>query len=279
MLGNVFASFRAPRVPAPPPAAVQPGPRQSSPPIYPPFDAGLPMVDVAELVSQQAELLRRLKLAYGAEQSAFDAQLGPLIDRVARYVHLLPATPANYFRAPAGLLRMSLVTHGGFTCGRHFEAAPYFAASSSVRSIDSREDYRRNLPELSKNCANRLPKITAQAGERPETPTGQRCWSHGVPRAGPPQSELSQERPFERSSTIALQRTSLGITQGSAESCPTVRSDRRPQASTRRHRMASRGEFDSRRAASVCDPPHERTPLVRARVFVRPLLRRPSWRA
>ena len=66
------------------------------------------MVDVAELVSQQAELLRRLKLAYGVEQSAFDAQLGPLIDRFARYVHLLPATPANYFRAPAGLLRMSL---------------------------------------------------------------------------------------------------------------------------------------------------------------------------
>ena len=108
MLGNLFASFRSPPAQAPAAPKVHAGPRPSSPPIYPPFDAGLPVADVDELIGQQSEILRRLKLAYGVEQSRFDAELAPIVEKFARYVHLLPATPANYFRSPAGLLRMSL---------------------------------------------------------------------------------------------------------------------------------------------------------------------------
>lgn len=108
MFGTLFSSLRRPAAQSPVAPAVHAGPRRSSPPVYPPFDAGLPLHDVAELVSQQAEILRRLKLAYGVEQSSFDAELAPIVERFARYVHLLPATPANYFRSPAGLLRMSL---------------------------------------------------------------------------------------------------------------------------------------------------------------------------
>jgi conjugal transfer pilus assembly protein TraI len=108
MLGNLFASFRRPAAQSPSAPPVHAGTRPTSPPIYPPPDAGLPLVDVGELISQQSEILRRIKLAYGVEQSQFDSELTPIVERFARYVHLLPATPANYFRSAAGLLRMSL---------------------------------------------------------------------------------------------------------------------------------------------------------------------------
>lgn len=108
MLGNLFSSLRKPPNQTQAARSVHAGPRPSSPAIYPPFDAGLPLVDVAELLGQQSEILRRLKLAYGLDQSSFDSDLAPIVERFARYVHLLPATPANYFRSPAGLLRMSL---------------------------------------------------------------------------------------------------------------------------------------------------------------------------
>lgn len=107
MLAKLFSGRRAATTAAIASNAPAP-PRPSANPIYPPFDAGLPLVPVAELLQQQSELLRRLKLAYGVEQSTFNAELLPIIERVARFVHLLPATPTNYFRSPAGLLRMSL---------------------------------------------------------------------------------------------------------------------------------------------------------------------------
>jgi len=65
---------------------------------------------VDRLILDQAELLRRVRLAYGGGQATFDAVLLPLIRRLASYVHLLPATPDTYFRTPGGLLRLSLET-------------------------------------------------------------------------------------------------------------------------------------------------------------------------
>jgi hypothetical protein len=87
---------RSPPAQAPAAPKVHAGPRPSSPPIYPPFDAGLPVADVDELIGQAVEILRRLKLAYGVRQSRFDAELAPIV-KVRAYVHLLPAAPANYF--------------------------------------------------------------------------------------------------------------------------------------------------------------------------------------
>jgi len=88
--------------------AVHSGPRSVTGPKYPRFDAGLPLVPVAEVLAEHTEILRRIKLAYGAEQAKFDTDLRQIVERFASYVHLLPATPTNYFRAPAGLLKMSL---------------------------------------------------------------------------------------------------------------------------------------------------------------------------
>ena len=77
---------------------------------YPPADPGLPYRTVAELLSPHADLIARIKLAYGADAAAFDRDLLALIRRYAAYVHLLPATADNYFSAPGGLLRLGLET-------------------------------------------------------------------------------------------------------------------------------------------------------------------------
>jgi conjugal transfer pilus assembly protein TraI len=77
---------------------------------YPPADPGLPYRSVAELLSPHADLIARIKLAYGADATTFERDLLSLIRRYAAYVHLLPATADNYFASPGGLLRMGLET-------------------------------------------------------------------------------------------------------------------------------------------------------------------------
>jgi len=77
---------------------------------YPPADPGLPYRSVAELLSPHADLIARIKLAYGADAATFERDLLSLIRRYAAYVHLLPATADNYFASPGGLLRLGLET-------------------------------------------------------------------------------------------------------------------------------------------------------------------------
>ncbi len=63
-----------------------------------------------ELLRANADLVRRIKLAYGADEAIYERDVVTLIRRFAAYVHLLPATPDNYFRGHGGLLRMGLET-------------------------------------------------------------------------------------------------------------------------------------------------------------------------
>ena len=73
-------------------------------------DPGFEALPVERLLADQEGLLARLKLCYGADRSSFEQELMPLVRRYAGYVHLLPATPDNYFKAPGGLLRLGLET-------------------------------------------------------------------------------------------------------------------------------------------------------------------------
>ena len=75
---------------------------------YPPVDPGIPVRSIDEVLAGQDDLIRRIKLSYGANRDTFDTDLFSLIRRYADYVHLLPATPDNYFSLPGGLLRMGL---------------------------------------------------------------------------------------------------------------------------------------------------------------------------
>lgn len=79
----------------------------------PPFasaDPGFEALSIAQLLAQHEALLGRIKLCYGADRATFDHDLMPLVCRYAAYVHLLPATPDNYFKTPGGLLRLGLET-------------------------------------------------------------------------------------------------------------------------------------------------------------------------
>ena len=79
----------------------------------PPFasaDPGFEALPVAQLLAEHEALLGRIKLCYGTDRATFDRDLMPLVCRYAAYVHLLPATPDNYFKTPGGLLRLGLET-------------------------------------------------------------------------------------------------------------------------------------------------------------------------
>src|SRR5438552_3123698 len=75
---------------------------------YPPVDPGISVRSIDDVLAAQDDLIRRIKLSYGANRDAFDTDLFTLIRRYAEYVHLLPATPDNHFNLPGGLLRMGL---------------------------------------------------------------------------------------------------------------------------------------------------------------------------
>jgi conjugal transfer pilus assembly protein TraI len=71
-------------------------------------DTGLPSVSVEEVMMPQAEWLRRLRDAYGADPTTFERDIVAVVERYARFVHLLPATPDAYFRRAGGLFRLGL---------------------------------------------------------------------------------------------------------------------------------------------------------------------------
>lgn len=75
---------------------------------YPPVDPGIPFLPIDRILSHHEDLLQRIRLSYGCDQETFESELLLLIERYAAYVHLLPATPDNYFSGAGGLLRMGL---------------------------------------------------------------------------------------------------------------------------------------------------------------------------
>lgn len=77
---------------------------------YPSVDPGFPALGLEELLDAHAELLARIKVCYGNDKPTFERDVLTLVRRYAAFVHLLPATPANYFNVPGGLLRLGLET-------------------------------------------------------------------------------------------------------------------------------------------------------------------------
>lgn len=92
----------------PPPAAAVPPSIDLT--TYPSVDPGIPASSVEKLLENNRDLIERLKLSYGASRADFDKDVLSLVKLYAAYVHLLPATPDNYFNGTGGLLRMGLET-------------------------------------------------------------------------------------------------------------------------------------------------------------------------
>ena len=78
--------------------------------VYPWADPGLPSLALDALLAPHEALLRRIKVCYGATAQDFDRDIMSLVRRYAALVHLLPATPDNYFSVPGGLLQLGLET-------------------------------------------------------------------------------------------------------------------------------------------------------------------------
>jgi conjugal transfer pilus assembly protein TraI len=75
---------------------------------YPSVDPGIPALAIDEVLCAHKDLIDRIKICYGMDRPTFEGDLMSLIRSYAAFVHLLPATPDNYFNAPGGLLRMGL---------------------------------------------------------------------------------------------------------------------------------------------------------------------------
>ena len=76
--------------------------------VFPPVDPGLPARPVAEMIAANRDLIDRIQVCYGMGQPAFERDILTPVHRYAEFVHLLPATPDNYFNVPGGLLRLGL---------------------------------------------------------------------------------------------------------------------------------------------------------------------------
>lgn len=75
---------------------------------YPPFDKGIPVIEVDKILQSQQELIDRIYRTAGVSRADFERLYKPPICNLARHVHLLPATSTTYFRGTGGLFRMSL---------------------------------------------------------------------------------------------------------------------------------------------------------------------------
>jgi conjugal transfer pilus assembly protein TraI len=75
---------------------------------YPPVDPGFVCAAVSDILAEHNNLLARIRLCFGVDQETFSRDALALIEAYAGYVHLLPATPDNYFRQPGGLLQLGL---------------------------------------------------------------------------------------------------------------------------------------------------------------------------
>ncbi|PZQ25137.1 MAG: relaxase [Stenotrophomonas acidaminiphila] len=71
-------------------------------------DPGFEALPIDALLSQNDDLIARIKLCHGSDRTEFEQTILSLIRRYANLVHLLPATSDNYFCTPGGLLRLGM---------------------------------------------------------------------------------------------------------------------------------------------------------------------------
>ncbi len=77
-------------------------------PRYPPFDNGVPAIDIDAIVETQADLINRIKIAFGMPPTVFEDMVMASIKSYANYVHLLPATNRENHNNAGGLFRLGL---------------------------------------------------------------------------------------------------------------------------------------------------------------------------
>lgn len=75
---------------------------------YAPADPGFISATVSDILAEHDSLLARIRLCFGVDHETFGRDALALIEAYAGYVHLLPATPDNYFRQPGGLLQLGM---------------------------------------------------------------------------------------------------------------------------------------------------------------------------
>lgn len=77
-------------------------------PRYPPIDKGIEVVPVGAIVATQQALIDRIRRTAGLRPDEFAERYVPVIHNLARYAHLLPATPVGNHRGAGGLFRLAL---------------------------------------------------------------------------------------------------------------------------------------------------------------------------
>ena len=102
----MFSFRRRPR--SPPPEEALAALLPEAIPRYPPFLQGIPAAPVTRLLADQAALIERIRATLGLGDAEFDAQVYPVLERYAAFVHLLPASEAHHHRGAGGLLRHGL---------------------------------------------------------------------------------------------------------------------------------------------------------------------------
>ena len=93
---------------SPPPEEAFAAPPPEVIPRYPPFLQGIPAAPVTRLLADQAALIERIRATLGLGDAEFEAQVQPVLERYAAFVHLLPASEAHHHRGAGGLLRHGL---------------------------------------------------------------------------------------------------------------------------------------------------------------------------
>jgi conjugal transfer pilus assembly protein TraI len=82
-------------------------------PRYPPFDDGIPLIEIEEIIDSQREMIDKLRSVCGFTPEAFEARIMSVIRNYARHVHLLPASRDEHHKGAGGLFRLGLEV--GFT--------------------------------------------------------------------------------------------------------------------------------------------------------------------
>ncbi|AVQ00264.1 hypothetical protein C7S18_23495 (plasmid) [Ahniella affigens] len=102
-----------PLVPAPQPAQRVSLPfvqNQANLAAYPPESPLLRHMSAAELLAPHQELIARINRALGLNDTQVRAVVQPMLERFARYAHLIPASESDHHCEPGGLLQHSLET-------------------------------------------------------------------------------------------------------------------------------------------------------------------------
>lgn len=109
-------------------------------PVYPPVDEGIPLSPLREVLETQAELLSRIRLSCGMKQEDYKQYIIPVIERYARYAHLLPATKIQHHRGAGGLLRLGLET--AFYSMQAADGVIFAGLEATERKRDMEERWR-----------------------------------------------------------------------------------------------------------------------------------------